>query len=44
MFNYEINVKTLTYLRKINVILYIHIFDGKLMTPNELFRHRGLLL
>ena len=29
MFNYEINVKTLTYLQKINVILYLHIFDGK---------------
>ena len=28
MFNYEMHVKTLTYLQKINVILYIHIFDG----------------
>ena len=34
MFNYEIHVKNLTYLQKINVILYLHIFDGKVMTPN----------
>ena len=37
MFNCEIHVKTLTYLQKINVILYLHIFDGKVMTPNELY-------
>ena len=29
MFDYEIHVKTPTYLQKINVILYIHIFDGR---------------
>ena len=34
MFDYEIHVKTPTYLQKINVILYLHIFDGKVMTPN----------
>ena len=31
MFDFEINVKTITYLQKINVILYLHIFDGKVM-------------
>ena len=39
MFNYEIHVRTLTYLQKINVILYLHIFDGKVMTPNEFIEY-----
>ena len=39
MFNYEIHVKTLTYLQKINVILFLHIFDGKIMTPNEFIEY-----
>ena len=34
MFDYEIHVRTLTYLQKINVILYLHIFGGKVITPN----------
>ena len=39
MFNYEIHVRTLTYLQKINVILILHIFDGKAMTPNEFIEY-----